>query len=352
MDKTRQPNNIGFLRLVFASGVILTHAHEQWGQAPAGRDLLQTMTGNGLTVAALCVDAFFLISGYLIVQSMHHSRDIGSYIVKRVLRIFPGFLVAFLLSALLVPLLYGLAPDLGQIWRIAILQRPEPFAIGATIVEPNSPMWTISYEFRCYVLVALLAAFGQLERRTMLLKATAMVFALFCFCNIPAVYWRVEQFRFLPLVDMTLGAPYPALRFLSAFGFGGCAYLYRAELEGLTGRLAAVAGALALTALFYRPIAQPAAMLAGGLLLYWVVFRANFGPLQRINDRFDISYGTYLYGYPLGIVWSFAALPFPIYVGATLLSAWAMGALSWMLIERPAQRWKSRLDGKAPALPA
>ncbi len=352
MDKTGQPNNIGFLRLVFASGVILTHAHEQWGQAPAGRDLLQTMTGNGLTVAALCVDAFFLISGYLIVQSMRHSRDIGSYFAKRVLRIYPGFLVAFLLSALLVPLLYDHMPDLGQFWRMAILQRPEPFAIATAMIEPNTPMWTISYEFRCYVLVALLAAFGQLERRTMLLKATAIAFALFCFCNIPGVYWRVEQFRFLPLVDMTLGAPYPALRFLSAFGFGGCAYLYRAELQALTGRFAAVAGLIALAALFYRPIAQPSAILAGGLLLYWAAFRANFGPLQRINDRFDISYGTYLYGYPLGILWSFAALSFPLFVAATLLSAWAMGALSWILVERPAQLWKKRLDGKAPALPA
>lgn len=350
MDKTRQPNNIGFLRLVFASGVILTHAHEQWGQGPAGRDLLQTMTGNGLTVAALCVDAFFLISGYLIVQSIRHSNDVGSYFAKRVLRIYPGFLVAFLLSALLVPMLYDRLPDLGQVWRAAILQRPEPFAIGAIMIEPNSPMWTISYEFRCYVLVALLATFGQLDQRALLLRATAIAFALFCICNIPGVYWRVEQFRFDPLIDMTVGAPYPALRFLSAFGLGGCAYLYRAELEALTGRLAAVAGALALAALFYRPIAQPAAMLGGGLLLHWAAFRANFGALQRINDRFDISYGTYLYGFPLGILWSFAALPFPFYVAATLTSAWAMGALSWTLVERPAQRWKERLTRKASAI--
>ncbi len=349
MDETRQPNNIGFLRLNFASGVIFTHAHEQWGQAPAGPDLLQMMTGNGLTLAALCVDAFFLISGYLIVQSMQHSRDIGSYFAKRVLRIYPAFLAAFLLAALLVPLLYGQHPDFGQFWRAAILQRPEPFDLGATTIEPNSPMWTIAYEFRCYVLVALLAAFGQLDQRARLLKATAIVFTLFCFCNIPGVYWRVEQFRFDPLVDMTVGAPYPALRLLSAFGLGGCAYLYRAELKAVSSRLYIVAGIVAVAALFYRPIAQPAAMLGGGMLLYWAAFRANFGPLQRINDRFDISYGTYLYGFPLGILWSFAALPYFFYVVATLLSAWVMGALSWLLVERPAQRWKERFKRKAPA---
>ncbi|MFZ5704762.1 MAG: acyltransferase family protein [Pseudomonadota bacterium] len=347
MGKTRQPNNIGLLRLIFASGVILTHGHEQWGQAPAGPDLLQKMTGNGLTVAALCVDAFFLISGYLIVQSMRNSADLRSYFAKRILRIYPAFIIAFLLSALLVPFLFEQFPDPGQFWRMTILQRPEPFLAGSTWIEPNSPMWTISYEFRCYILVALLGAGGWLDRREAVLKASCILFLLFCLCNVPALYWRVEQFRFPPIVDMTLGAPYPTLRLLSAFGFGACAYLYREELRKLNGRYAALAGALALAALFYRPIAQPSAMLAGGLLLYWVAFRADLGRAQRINDRFDISYGTYLYGFPLGIALSFAALPFETYVMATLVAAWAMGALSWILVERPAQQWRSRwMHGK------
>lgn len=334
-------NNIGFLRLLFASGVILTHAYEQWGQAPPSPDPLQSLTGNGLTISALCVDAFFLLSGYLIVQSMQNSASVGAYLTKRILRIYPAFIAAFAASALIVAMLYGHSPDLWQAWRVLILQRPEGFHEGAVWIEPNSPMWTISYEFRCYILVALLGSAGVLDRRRLVLRGALLFLALFCLCNVPAVYWRIEQFRFAPIIDMTLGAPYPTIRFLATFGLGATAWLYRAELDRIvTARVATLAAAMFGAALFYRPIAEPSAILFGGTALYWLALRADLGRLQPINDRFDISYGTYLYGWPLGIAFSFLGLGFPVYVAATLVGALALGGLSWVLIERPARRLK------------
>ncbi|ATE64548.1 acyltransferase family protein [Rhizorhabdus dicambivorans] len=351
MASAHSRNNIGFLRLLFASGVILTHVHEQWGQAPPSPDLLQSITGNGLTISALCVDAFFLLSGYLIVQSMQHSATAGDYFAKRILRIFPAFIVAFVASLLIVPALYGHSPSPWQGWRVLILQRPEGFYEGAAWIEPNSPMWTISYEFRCYILVALLGSAGWLAKRKLVLRGAVFFFLLFCFCNLPPVYWRVEQFRFPPIVDMTLGSPYPTIRFLATFGFGASAYLYREELDRIIrGRTAAAAAAIFAVAVFYRPIAESSAILFGGVALFWLALHARLGRLQAINDRFDISYGTYLYGWPLGILLSFAGLGFAAYSAATLFAAWAAGAISWVLVEKPAKGLKRRLAPKRTAL--
>lgn len=334
---SRRRNNIGLLRLIFATGVIVTHACEQFRPAIPRADPLQWMTGNGLTIAALCVDAFFLLSGYLIVQSMENSSSIRSYLRKRVLRIYPAFLVAFVISALLVSYLHGSATELTQWWRAAILQRPPEILLGTRHVEPNTPMWTISYEFRCYLLVALLARLGLL-RRGIVFKATLFFFLLFCLSNVPGIYWRVEQFRFAPLVDMAIGAPYPTIRFLAAFGLGATCYLYRDDLHHHLGRGRTVLALLIFAAaLFYRPIAEPSAMLVGGLILYWLAFGIALTPFQRITDDYDISYGTYLYGWPAGMLLSFAGLDFWSFLLATLGLAWGCGLASWVFIERPAK---------------
>jgi peptidoglycan/LPS O-acetylase OafA/YrhL len=71
--------------------------------------------------------------------------------------------------------------------------------------------------------------------------------------------------------------------------------------------------------------------------VFWLALKAELGPLQRINDRWDISYGTYLYGWPAAITilyfdraispWALAALALP--------AAMMLGALSWWGVEKP-----------------
>ena len=60
---------------------------------------------------ALGVDGFFVLSGYLIVQSWLGDPEFLNFLRKRVLRIVPGYLVAVVLSTLAVGLL---APGIGS----------------------------------------------------------------------------------------------------------------------------------------------------------------------------------------------------------------------------------------------
>src|SRR3982074_3309146 len=90
---TRQANNFGFLRLLFATLVILAHSPELV-DGNRSREILTRIFGT-MPLGEVAVDGFFLISGYLILQSLVNSKSYFEYLSKRVLRIYPGYIVAF-----------------------------------------------------------------------------------------------------------------------------------------------------------------------------------------------------------------------------------------------------------------
>jgi len=71
--------------------------------------------------------------------------------------------------------------------------------------------------------------------------------------------------------------------------------------------------------------------------------------LQRINNKYDYSYGAYLYAWPIAsfiLLFSlnrFAISPTGLSVVTAVLSLIA-GAISWHLLEKPALRYKRTRD--------
>ena len=93
-------NNFNFLRLFFASLVILSHSFELI-DGNRNRELLTEVFGT-ISFGEFAVDGFFLVSGFLIVQSWNSEPKFYSFLLKRILRIYPGFIVAFLVCTLVV----------------------------------------------------------------------------------------------------------------------------------------------------------------------------------------------------------------------------------------------------------
>ena len=95
--------------------------------------------------------------------------------------------------------------------------------------------------------------------------------------------------------------------------------------------------AVALAAcLRWSPTAEPAAILLGGYCLFWFAFArlpavAGFGKLP------DVSYGTYLYGWPVQklLLWYLPWLtPWALFPASLALSC-LCGLTSWYLVEKP-----------------
>ena len=330
-------NGFGALRLLFASLVILSHA-PQMLDGNESREPLRQLFGT-VTFGGLAVEGFFLISGYLITASF--MSDPKTYAWKRVLRIYPAFLLCYLLCVFVMAPLGGalvgaLSPrDWGLLLvRMITLKMPQvngAFA-GLPIPALNGSMWTIVYEFRCYILAALLGLAGLYRHKYVFLALTLLVVAANLLFLLPV--GQVIQDAGLPFAA-AFGEPVQTVR-LTSFFLCGAAY----KLFNLPYR-APVAAACAvglLAGLFVPGFAEIAAMTLGGYVLFWTAFKVKWRPLLTINAKDDISYGVYLYAWPIGTltVWFWRDVPVPALIALTLVGAVACGWASWHLLEKRA----------------
>src|SRR3954462_664223 len=87
-------NNFGAMRLVFALSVIISHTFAAFGGKIEDGEPLMAATGKQMDLGGLAVNGFFAISGYLITLSWMRTPSFKTFLTKRVLRIYPGFLLA------------------------------------------------------------------------------------------------------------------------------------------------------------------------------------------------------------------------------------------------------------------
>lgn len=341
----RPANAIGALRLLFASLVIVSHSYEMLDGGDRREPLHRVF--HTFSLGVLAVDAFFLISGYLITASFVSSAGVTDYFRKRILRIYPAFIVSSLLCVFVVAPLGGAAMNalgagdwarLG--YRLLLLKSPEVPGAFAGLGAPalNGSAWSISYEFRCYILAALLGLIGLYNRPKTFVALTLAVLVASI-----ALGWPDGGLGVPGWFEASLGDPAQDARLLGAFMIGACFWLYRKSLP-LDGRYAAVAAVLLCPLMFSRHFGEPALMLLGGYILFWTSFKARWKPLLTINARQDISYGTYLYAWPIAIlmVWYWGTIPAPALILLTVIGAMILGAASWYAVERPALRWKPK----------
>lgn len=332
-------NNLDFIRLVAATGVIFSHAFPL-AEGLGTREPLEDFTHGQMSLGRLCVAVFLIISGLLITRSQERSPSQAHYLWARVLRIFPGLAVVLLASAFVLgPVLTDLplegylrSPDTySYVWRNFTLYQsqwelPGVFEGNAYPRAVNGSLWTLKYEVGFYLLVAGLGMVGLLRRGWALagwgLAAVAPL--------IPYVGPRLGWWQELSLY----------------FGSGLVLYLWRDRVR-LSPWVAlgcvAVLGATAWGGMGLR-------LAVGSCGAYLVMYLA-FRPGWKVNlSRFgDISYGVYIYAFPVQQLvsallggktsgWVNVALSVPLVAG--------LAALSWHLVEKPAMRWK----GAPPSL--
>jgi len=342
-------NNIGCLRLVLASLVIFAHSPEII-DGDKHREPL-TSVFHTISFGALAVDFFFILSGFLITASYFSSVNVWSYLWKRVLRIYPAFIAASLVCILVVGPLAGgdlrsLSPREALLSLVRILDLAPPRLTGAFTALPypalNGAMWTIRYEFHCYLLVGLLGVLGLLKRRYLMLAGTLLLLAAHAWLmatNFDLTWGPLSQ---TPGIDAILLDPQQNVRMMALFGCGICFRLFRDRIP-LRAEAAMLCLAAAVALLFSNSLAQVGLGTAGAYFIFWLAGTQRFPILAKINNSYDISYGVYLYGWPVGslIALYFMGITPAALTVATLLLAIVAGAISWVVVEKPFLKLKS-----------
>lgn len=340
-------NSLDFLRFLLAAFVILSHCYPLGG---LGEEPLARVTGGQESFGGLAVAGFFALSGFLITRSYISGNAVLPFLWNRCLRIFPAFWVCLILTALVwVPALYwirhgellGFWSDHGhEAWRYVRINAPLKIRqwgvapVFDTLPYPgvlNGSLWSLHYEFQCYLLVALAGLLRLLRRRAFVLSAFVGLFA----------FDLAEQL--LPgSAALVMGSHWDALtvRLLLWFLAGSVSFLY-GDCIPLSGRLGLAC--LVLTILATRwGLLDTVLPMTGTYLLLWGGVNL---PLQSFGRQGDYSYGLYIYAFPIQqtlALWGAHGLGVTLYFGLSLLCTLPLAVLSYHVIERPALRWKSR----------
>jgi peptidoglycan/LPS O-acetylase OafA/YrhL len=327
------------LRIVFAVMVLLAHAPEIT-DGNQHRELLARLTRSHFTFGALGVDGFFLLSGFLIVNSWQHTSKLLPFAKRRFFRIVPGYLVAALLSTFVVGLLAPGTPhffsqlNIHFVKSVMTLSSPStpPVLPGNNYPLVNGSLWTIPFECRCYVLVALFGLAGLLRRRAVWLIVTVALLVAALFPGHWAHYDHTWFARYFGTVSA-------GVRLTSVYFVGGCYMLFRDRVR-FRRSYALAAAALMVALPWWKPnLTESAAVLFGGYLMFYLSeFHLSFlDPMRSIPD---VSYGIYLYGWPVEsmLIWFLHVSPWTIFGFSTVLCC-GLGWLSWVVIERPMMRF-------------
>ena len=329
MNKSERRNNFNILRFLFASLVIVSHVPElQDGNR--SNEILTRIFGT-ISFGEMAVDSFFVLSGFLIVKSWLARPRILPFLTSRILRIYPGFIASALVCALIVGPLYGEQSYLQDMDRSRFLRglvtlnlvRIPPVFPGSPHPALNGALWTIPYEFTCYLLVLFCGLTGILKQRWIWLSLFLSCAAVHVACSLGTLSLTFDVY----------------FRFGMLFAAGGCFYLYRNQIPW-RGDLALIALLVFAGLLFIAPLAEPAvAVMWGYAILYYAMNGTRFLWYNRLPD---ISYGVYLYAWPINkmVLWHFPALN--IYAAMTAVFALSVlaGIVSWYLVERPFMKLK------------
>ena len=331
----REANGFGLLRLLLALAVVASHGASARTGLVTDEPLYAS---TGFTLGEHAVNGFFAISGYLVAMSADR-RGPRDYVLARALRIVPGFLVAtllvtFVLGGALTRLPLGAYLADPATWRFAwgTLTAFKTNASLPGVFEDNplriplGTVWTLKYELLCYAGLFAATLLG-------LPRAGRAVLAL------PAALFLALLGAGLAWPDNPKGVE-TALRLPFLFAAGAALYLRR-DRACLSLPLAAglvAAAALAHGTAAYRPLL----FLAEAYGILWLALAPRWP--RWLDPRHDLSYGVYLYGWP--VQQALQALRPDLAPGAATALALALtlpiAAASWLLVERPALALKAR----------
>ncbi|NKX43583.1 acyltransferase [Roseibacterium sp. KMU-115] len=304
--------NLDGLRLMLAAAVVVSHA---WPLAlgPGTAEPLAGLTGHAL--GGWAVGLFFFLSGLLVTASAER-RTARAFWAARMRRIVPGLGAALLVT---LGLAYasgataGLAEAAAWVLRALTLVSIEHRLTGAFAANPyplvlNGPLWSLFHEVAAYALCFAFVALGGTRR-------PFAVAALLTLSTLAAL-----------LADALPGRIGTFAPLFAAFALGMAAHIFRARLP--------LSPVLALAALPLVAVAPwPLAIAALAYAALTLALRAPAPPLPG-----DISYGVYIYGWPVAqtIVHLLPGIG-PVALAALSLAATLPLAIaSWHLVERPA----------------
>lgn len=332
-------NNFTLLRLLAASAVVISHAVFLHSGHKAD-EILSSITYFNLGDHA--VNVFFVLSGLTVAGSLAKSPSLTEFLVARGLRIFPALgacaLLLILAGAIVTTCTSTQFLSDTRVWRYgmstlllgsAAAGLPGVFGENPHPSVMNASIWTLKYEAACYLLLAFVGWLGFVTKRR--------------FAWLLGLSWTIAGGILFVRFGHDTTPPDQAARFWLCFSLGVGFYIFRSQI------VLSAFGVATVSVLFWLAIGSPleriVSLFATGYAIVWLG-KLPTGHLRSLTNRIDLSYGIYIFGWPITqtlmlvqpsiSVWSLTLL--------SLMLAMAVALPSWLLIERPAMRARKTIS--------
>ncbi|MDN3582331.1 acyltransferase family protein [Mucilaginibacter flavus] len=333
-------NNFDLIRFIAASMVIFSHSY--WLTGNLSIEPLGKLCGI-VNFGSLGVKVFFAISGFLITKSVMRQPTLTGFVWARVLRIFPGLLMASVFCTFVIGPICTVLP-LRQylnngalysfVWRLTILHNYPNTLPGVFISNPipnnvNSPVWTLPGELMMYIGVLFLGAVLLMVKKGVKTLITIVPLAIAVLAFVWGVDWL--QGNNVYIVSWTI-----------LFFLGMTCYFLRSKIVLSVPVFVGMAIAFLLLFHFRFKFIE----IAFDVVLMYCILTFAYHPKFQIKNFHkigDLSYGLYIYAMPIQqlVVQKFALLnPFSNFF-VSYAMVLPVAALSWHFMEKPILKLKT-----------
>ncbi len=329
-NNTRQGNNFDFLRFISSIFVILSHSYFLIGKE--SEEALMAVTRYNYHFSSFGLTCFFVISGFLVTQSVMTSTSILNYAWKRALRILPALILVLLFTLLVVGPLFTTLPlrdyftsfftwiYLKNIFFIGpmIWTLPGLFT-GNFDKSANGSLWTLTLEGRLYIVLGLIYLLRLLKFRWLWLVLLCIAAAL--------APWFAKTYHI------------PSVYLVVVFFAGVVAQLYKDKI--IYNKWLALLAIAGIIGSCFTPVVLPLVLIVFPYLILYIAQVKS--PLNHFGRYGDFSYGLFLFSFPVQqcivqISKSNISVGLMIFLSIILTLPFAM--LSWYFVESKALRFK------------
>lgn len=323
-----------------ALAVVWSHSFAIYRGSEATEPISQLLNGT-YDAGKIGVLVFFVISGFLICQSYQQYNDNFRFFKNRIRRIYPGYLVTTsICSFVVIPCFaehyhLSLTEVLRTLGLNLLLKNyfPPSDVFGNGVI--NGSLWSIPFEFWCYIGIAAMGLIGLFK-----IRWSAPLIAV----AVMAVRVWLDLTGRKPgggTIELVIGWQYTWFNVLPCFLAGTTLYLYRDAIP--RNGLVALVGIAALLAAAHLPVDGIYRQIVTNLVFVPTVAYATicfvFSPYIKLHNagQFgDFSYGTYLYAYTIQLIILklVPELTFPVYILACMIASLVAGIASWYCVER------------------
>ena len=339
-------NAFDLLRILLAISVIISHGILLGGYKL--QDPLSVFSKSQTNLADLGVMGFFTLSGYLITASFERTKNALLFTIHRLLRILPGFWVCLIITAFVFgPLIYFVKERSITDYNFTGDQSSRSYFLNNFFLQIkqwsikdvlnyaaykeslNGSLWSLFPEILCYFFTLAAGIFGLFNKNKI----------LHLILGISTLIFFTINFNFSKNYGPTILILSPALKLYASYISGSLTYVFRDQM------ILDKKGTIFLFLFTLMLIKFGGYNLLSPFLIAMTLI--NVFQLFEFRIKYDISYGVYIYSFPVQqlLFQVFGSkLHVFLFIGLSLVIAITMGLLSYILVERPCINLRKRID--------